>query len=120
MKSEITAKRLQQALSNANMTQQELADKCKINKASISQYVNGSHAPSNISSGKMGEALNVNPLWLMGYDVPMKVELTKETAMQDAELSKLNGNLKEYALRLSKLPEEKQQLVMKLIDTLTE
>ena len=71
MKNETTAKRLSLALSNANMKPQELADKSGVSKASISQYVNGSHAPSNISSGKMASILKVNPLWLMGFDVPM-------------------------------------------------
>lgn len=71
MKNELTAKRLSLALSNSNMKPQELADKSGVSKASISQYVNGSHAPSNISSGKMAPILNVNPLWLMGFDVPM-------------------------------------------------
>ncbi|MBR1701907.1 MAG: helix-turn-helix domain-containing protein [Lachnospiraceae bacterium] len=71
MKYEITAKRLKQALNSKNMIPQELADRSHINKASISQYINGSHAPSNISSGKMASVLEVNPLWLMGFDVPM-------------------------------------------------
>lgn len=74
MKYEQTAKRLLLALSNSNMKPQELADKSGVSKASISQYVNGSHSPSNISSGKMGAILNVNPLWLMGFDVPMQPE----------------------------------------------
>ena len=72
MKNELTAKRMQLALSNANMIPQELAEKSGVSKSSISQYVNGSHAPSNISSGKIGEVLGVNPLWLMGFDVDMK------------------------------------------------
>lgn len=71
MKNELTAKRLQAALSNAQMEQQELSNKSGVSKASISQYINGSHTPSNISSGKMGKILGVNPLWLMGFDVPM-------------------------------------------------
>ncbi len=71
MKNEKTAKRLLLALSNANLKPQELADKSGVSKASISQYVNGSHAPSNLSSGKMAAILCVNPLWLMGFDVPM-------------------------------------------------
>ena len=69
MKNELTAKRLSMALNNANMKPQELADKSGVSKSSISQYINGSHAPSNISSGKMAKILNVNPLWLMGFDV---------------------------------------------------
>lgn len=71
MKHELTAKRLSMALSDSNMIAQELADKSGVGKASISQYINGSHAPSNISSGKMASVLGVNPLWLMGFDVPM-------------------------------------------------
>ncbi|MFR4336894.1 MAG: helix-turn-helix domain-containing protein [Lachnospira pectinoschiza] len=52
MKNEITAKRLQIALSNKNMKPQELCEASGVSKASISQYINGSHCPSNISSGK--------------------------------------------------------------------
>lgn len=60
MKNEITAKRLRLALDNANMKPQELAEKSKVSKSSISQYVNGSHAPSNISAGKIGKVLDVD------------------------------------------------------------
>lgn len=80
MKHELTAKRLQIAMSNANITAQELSNKSSVAKSSISQYVNGSHKPSNISSGKMASILNVNPLWLMGFDVPMLVNNTKSVA----------------------------------------
>lgn len=77
MKNETTSKRIRVALSNANMKPQELADKSGIGKASISQYVNGSHAPGNVSAEKMGKILNVNPLWLMGFDSPMERETEK-------------------------------------------
>lgn len=71
MKNTITAQRLSYALTNAGMIPQELANASGVSKASISQYLNGSHAPSNISSGKLAKVLNVNPVWLMGFDVPM-------------------------------------------------
>ena len=76
MKNPITAKRLALALSNKNMIPQELANASGVSKASISQYLNGSHAPSNISSGKMAKILDVNPVWLMGFDVPMKEKIS--------------------------------------------
>lgn len=76
MKHDITSKRLSLALSNLNMKPQELANRSNVNKASISQYINGSHKPSNISAGKMAETLKVNPLWLMGFDVPMNDMIT--------------------------------------------
>ncbi len=75
MKNELTSKRMILALSNVSMKPQELADRSGVSKSSISQYINGSHAPSNISSGKMAPILDVNPLWLMGFDVPMKSEM---------------------------------------------
>lgn len=68
----LTAKRLSLALSNMNMIPQALSNASGVNKSSISQYLNGSHSPSNISSEKMAKILNVNPLWLMGFDVPMR------------------------------------------------
>lgn len=74
MKNPITAQRLSLALSNNNIIPQELANASGVSKASISQYLNGSHAPSNISSGKMARVLKVNPLWLMGFDTPMNID----------------------------------------------
>jgi repressor LexA len=78
MKHERTAKRLSKALANVNKIPQELANESGVSKSSISQYLNGSHKPSNISSGKMAKILGVDPLWLMGFDVPMKKEITLE------------------------------------------
>lgn len=73
MKHPVSAQRLLLAMSNLHMSQQELSDKSGVSKASISQYCNGSHSPSNFSSAKLGEVLHVNPLWLMEFDVPMNV-----------------------------------------------
>lgn len=80
MKNPITAQRLSLALANANMIPQELSNASGVNKASISQYLNGSHSPSNLSSGKMARILKVNPLWLMGFDVPMVETTSPRTA----------------------------------------
>lgn len=86
MKHELTSKRIQLALSNANMKPQDLANLSGVKKASISQYVNGSHAPGNINAGKIGTALNVNPLWLMGFDVSMERKDTKAKAEKDFDI----------------------------------
>ena len=107
MKNELTAKRLRQAISEMNLKPQELADLSGVNKASISQYLNGSHAPSNISSGKMGKILNVDPLWLMGFDVPMRKTKDESEANKDFELlekfSLLNDNEKEMVIGMTDL-----------------
>lgn len=69
MKWPLTANRLRQAMNNININAQELADKSGVSKASISQYVNGSHKPSNISAPKLSKVLKVNAMWLMGFDI---------------------------------------------------
>ena len=69
MKYEVTAIRLREALSKKNMRPQDLANASGVSKASISQYLSGSHAPSNLSSAKMADVLGVSAPWLMGYDV---------------------------------------------------
>lgn len=71
MKFEVTAKRIRQALSRADMSAKDLSERTGVQEASISQYVNGYHKPSNISAGKIGKVLGVDPLWLMGFEVPM-------------------------------------------------
>lgn len=93
MKNEITAKRLRLALDNASMKPQELAEKSKVSKSSISQYVNGSHAPSNISAGKMGKVLGVEPLWLMGFDVSMKSKNSSPELASDILAEMYNSDL---------------------------
>lgn len=61
----ITSQRLKEAMSEAGINAQELSDRSGVGKSSISQYVNGSHAPSNITAYKIGKVLNVKPEWLM-------------------------------------------------------
>lgn len=88
MKSPITAERLTKALELKNIIPVELSQQSGVSQASISQYMNGSHAPSNISSAKMAMVLDVNPMWLMGFDVPMKKEFPDKT-----ENPKYNDNV---------------------------
>ena len=70
-----TANRINEALAESGLTAQDLANRTGLNKASISQYRNGTHRPSNKTSALIGEVLNVNPLWLMGFDVEKKEPL---------------------------------------------
>lgn len=49
--------------------QQAFADMCGVSKFSISQYVNGSNTPGNMNAAKIANKCNVEPLWIMGFDV---------------------------------------------------
>ena len=88
MKYPITAQRLRESLNDNRMKPQELADLSGVNKASISQYVNGSHAPSNISAGKMAPYLHVSALWLMGFDVDKINEIGNVEIVEKADEKK--------------------------------
>lgn len=68
----VSSKRLGSLLSELGISQQELADKSGVLKSSINQYLSERATPSNINAGKMAKVLSVDPLWLMGFDVPMK------------------------------------------------
>lgn len=66
----ISAQRINEALIDAGMKAQDLADKTGIAKASISHYVNGYYCPTSSKAKKMADVLGVSPVWLMGFDVP--------------------------------------------------
>ena len=108
MKCEVTAKRLRKALDECGMKPQELADKTGIGKSSISQYLNGSHAPSNISSGKIGKVLNVEPLWLMGFDVEQRKTFDVKQGNEDFEILD----------KFSMLDERDKQIVLNMIESM--
>lgn len=70
----VSSRRLGSLLSELGISQQELADKSGVLKSSISQYLTERATPSNINAGKMAKVLSVDPLWLLGYDGPMRKE----------------------------------------------
>lgn len=70
------AKRLDKALTMVGISAADLSHASEVSKSSISQYLSGSHIPSEENATKMGNVLNVNPLWLMGFDAPMTVNST--------------------------------------------
>lgn len=58
----------------ANGSQQELCDACGVAKSSISQYVNRTNAPGNITAAKIATRYGLNPLWVMGFPVPKTIK----------------------------------------------
>ena len=64
--------RLSQALLTANMKAVELSSLSGIPKSSISQYLSGYAIPKTDRTYMIAKVLKVNPVWLMGYDVPME------------------------------------------------
>ena len=74
MKQSDFASRLSQALEARGMKAADLSKKTKVAEGTISCYINGRYEAKQNRVQVFAEALNVNPAWLMGYDVPMKAE----------------------------------------------
>lgn len=79
------AARIRKALSIRNMTQTELCTRAKISKSSLSEYLKGKHEPGQDKIFILAQALNVDPVWLWGYDVPMETQ--KESSPNELSLT---------------------------------
>lgn len=64
--------RLKEAMELRDIKAIELADKVGIARGTISRYLSGVMAPKSKRVYGIAKALNVNPAWLIGYDVPME------------------------------------------------
>ena len=63
--------RIKKALSLRGMTQAELCRLTKTPKSSLSEYIKGVCEPKEDRARAMARVLDVDPLWLAGYDVAM-------------------------------------------------
>ena len=77
--------RLAKALAIRGMKQSELCEKTKIPKSAISQYLSGLFEPKQDRLYIIAKALNVDPVWLMGFDVPM--EKINESSPSEPQLT---------------------------------
>ena len=50
-------------------SQQRFVERTGLCKASVSQYVHGRNVPSGTNAEKIAAAFNVDPAWVMGFDV---------------------------------------------------
>lgn len=77
-KIELFKNRLKQALDQKQMKQAELSKKTKIDAGNITHYLNGEYEPKLKKLKILANALEVDPLWLMGYDVPISYKLSNK------------------------------------------
>ena len=80
MKKSDFASRLSQALETRGMKAADLSKKTKVAEGTISCYINGRYEAKQNRVQVFAEALDVNPAWLMGYDVPMEAERSQPSA----------------------------------------
>ena len=94
-----TAARLKQIMQERNIKQVDILELCKpycikynekLGKSILSQYISGSVEPGQTKLTILGLALNVNEVWLMGYDVPMERDNSANTQQPADEQELLN------------------------------
>ena len=95
--------RLKEALKVNNMTQSKLSEISGINTSTISEYIKGKYDPSRSRIFEFSEILKVNPVWLMGFDIPMKDEkLEKDIHLTTYEKEKLLKEIENAAREKNK------------------
>ena len=104
-----TPERLREALSNAKMKQIELSQKTGIDRGTISNYLSGKYEPKSDAINKMAIALNVNEMWLWGYDVPMEREKKTPEKLQLSEGEEMLLDL------FRRVPVESQPMVLDVL-----
>lgn len=75
-------RRLKKAMDINNYKQVDLVNKTHIDKTLINKYLAGLMKAKQDKLTILSEALNVNEVWLMGYDVPMKREISNIQGME--------------------------------------
>ena len=104
------AVRIAKALSIRGMRQYELCQKTKIPKSAMSQYISGAFEPKQDRIYLISQALNVDPVWLMGYDVPMGNEEPTSTAPSD-----LTACEKIMLELFRQIPDNQQQMLIRVV-----
>lgn len=117
MKKENTSIRLKKIMNDRNLKQVDILEMSKpycmkydvkMNKSDISQYVSGKVEPNQEKLFILAKTLNVNEAWLMGFDVPMKKEMSSAEAESDVELIE----------KFSLLSDRDKALVMNMINSM--
>lgn len=108
---ESCGKRIAQALSDKGMSQSELCKRAQVPKSSLSLYISGAYEPRQDRIYAMATVLEVDPAWLMGYDVPKNKDKNKKTTDNDG-LSEAERELLEL---FNLVPEDKQKMVLQMI-----
>jgi len=72
--------RLKQARELRHITLEEAGKKVDVHKSTVLRWENGETEKIKLPIIEMlSSYYNVNPIWLMGYDVPMEETITKES-----------------------------------------
>lgn len=77
------ANRLTKAVTLRNIKPIELSERTGIDKSKISSYMSGRYKAKQDGIHILSQVLDVDPAWLMGYDVPMERQFDKNIQGMD-------------------------------------
>ena len=121
---ESIAVRLRKAMEAAEKKQADLVRETGLDRGSISSYLSGKYEPKQDRLEIIAKALDVSPVWLMGYDVPMgrdkktpdTIKLTegeeKWLMLYNKLSSETRTTLIEFAEVFEKMPTETRQFLL--------
>ena len=115
MISEPCSVRIRKALSIRNMRQSDLCEKVGISKSTLSEYLSGRYLPRQDKTFLLAQALNVDPVWLMGYDVPMEKKAQPESKKVPTTEQQLSDGEKLVLQLFRQIPEDRQQEALELL-----
>lgn len=98
------ANRLKKALDYNNMRPIDLANKTKISKAQICNYLKGTYKAKQDKLYIIAKALDVNEAWLMGYDVDMDREWFPDNKEDLTNITIDNARYIETTTKTVKIP----------------
>lgn len=107
--------RIRQKRESLGMTQEDLAFKLGYAGRSSVNKVENAEEVSMKKIKKYAEALNTTVAYLMGWE---DEEIIAQNVEIDIALTNMDKKVKEYALKLSALPKDKQEHIMSSIDML--
>lgn len=113
--------RIREALAIRNMRQVDLVEQTGIDKGAINHYVNNKYQPKQHALMSMAKALDVNEIWLAGYDVPMERNVVDKNSSEVANLFDRilrDKKLYQLTLNLTKLNDSQLTIITKMVNEL--
>ena len=116
----LLSKRLKELRMESGLTQRELGERVNVTKVSICCYENGTRVPTLDTLTKLGETLDVDVDYLLGYDKPVKVKgkNKKVTNMAKEEIEFIMGlrNIEDIHNLIIEDPKRTLELISKRLD----
>ena len=110
--------RLNELMTALNLTQTDICKRTGIKKSAMSNYVNGRREPDREALFMISDPYNINPAWLMGYDVPMYISdkiKDIESKLDILDAVEITPNEKAMIIEFRKADAQTQQMIKRLL-----